>query len=458
MLSAATLRLSLRRVVQALFSQGLGIGLGIVVSARFAWLFSHAEKWDTPAAMPALILCELPMVFCLVALTTGLESKRTLRSAGIAFGTAACFCVIWLPLGFDAGFTAWEDRGGYLATLEKFLWVCLAYAVWTLIISWGYGKGQRRAFGMYVLIGITCFVLVFSLINAAAVKGSGEAKEKMRFQPPAPRPEFHVQAVAACLIRHHFLHPDEGFPSSLAEIRPDWNCDWKLSDPWTLYKYWVYYSPVDHSPRGFQDFRIASVFTDDRAWLVSAADKRGEVISLQGAGLSAAERTRQRLPFRTADADANILHTLFSVRDDVKRYMDTHDPANAPSSLDVAVDPQRLRSFCDEAGNPQDHVIGKGYLCFNIAYFPPTATPPATFAISLQCVSYGDGCLRSYFLDYDGTIHATFEPRAATNQDPGLLPCEASQSGTVPCNDPVWTSGEISPWTFMRAKFLSVLH
>ncbi len=457
MLTASTPRLDLPRVVRTVFSLRLVIGLGIVVSARFAWLFSHAEKWDTPTAMPALILCELPMAFCLLALTAGQESKRTLRSAGIAFGTVACFCVIWLPVAFDANLTAWQDRGGYLAALDKFLWFCLAYAGWTLVVSWRCGKGQRQAFGIYVLIGVSCFVLVFFLINAAAVKGSGEAKEKMRFQQPTPHSDSHIRAVAACLIRHHFLHPDEGFPSSLADIQPDWNCDWKLRDPWALYKYWIYYSPVDHSPGGYQDFRVASIFTDNSAWLVSAADNRGDVIELQGAGLSAAERKRRELPLRTVDADT-ILHTLLLVRDDVKGYMETHDPANAPLSLDGVIDPQKLSSFCDDAGNPKDRVIGRGYLCFNIAYFPPTATPAQTFAISLQCVSYGDGCLRSYFLDFDGTIHATSEPRAATNQDPGLLPCEASQSRSIVCNDPVWISGQISQWTFMRAKFLSVLH
>jgi hypothetical protein len=288
--AASTPRLGLRRVVRGLFSLHLVIGLGIIVSARFAWLFSHAEKWDTPAAMPALILCELPMMFCLLALSIGEESKRTIRSAGIAFGTVVCFCVIWIPLGFDAGLTAWENRSGYLPALGKFLWLCLAFAIWTLIVSWRYGRGHRRAFGTYALVGITCFVGVYFLIGAAAVKGSGEAKEKARLRQPTPRPDFHIQAVAACLIRHRFLHPDERFPSSLADIRPDWNCDWKLSDPWGLYKYWIYYSPVDHSSRGFQDFRIASIFTEDSAWLVSAADRRGEVIQLQGAGLSGAER------------------------------------------------------------------------------------------------------------------------------------------------------------------------
>ena len=142
----------------------------------------------------------------------------------------------------------------------------------------------------------------------------------------------------------------------------------------------------------------------------------------------------------------------------MKSYMATHDPGHAPLSLDGVVDQQMLTSFCNDVGNPKDRVIGNGYLCFNIAYFHPMTTAFATFAISLQFVSYGDGCLRSNFLDYDGTVHATFEPRAATNQDRGLLPCEGSSARMAMCNDPVWTSGQFSQWTFMRAKLLSFFH
>jgi len=212
--TTAVNRLDLRRLVRSLFSLRLAIAVGIVLSARLSWLFSHAAKWDTPAPIPALILCELPMLFCVVALMNGEQSKRTLRAAGIAFGIALSFCIIWLPLGFFAGLIAWEDRTGYLAQLDQFLWPCLALALWMLIVAWRCGKGQRRAFAGSGLMGVAYFVLTLVLIHAASVTGSGEAKEKLRFQQVTQFPDVHIRAVAACLIRHHLLHPDEGFPSS----------------------------------------------------------------------------------------------------------------------------------------------------------------------------------------------------------------------------------------------------
>ncbi len=59
------------------------------------------------------------------------------------------------------------------------------------------------------------------------------------------------------------------------------------------------------------------------------------------------------------------------------------------------------------------------------------------FALSAHCQSYGENCLRSYFLDRDGVLHATGEPREATAQDAPALDCEASDS---PCRDVTWPS------------------
>lgn len=435
----------------------LGIWVGIVLSAIFAWLYSHTEKWDTPAPLPTLIICELPMLACIAALRTGETSKRNLRVAGISFGVALSFCLLSLPMACAAEFTDWGNHGGYLAAFAAFLLPCLAFSFWLLVVTWRFAKGQE-GFVTCALAGIGCVVLVCCLINATEVRGSGEAKANARFQHLTPHPDSHVGAIAACLIRHHILHPDEGFPSSLEDIPSDWNCASNLRDPWALQKYWIYYFPVEPSPRGFQDFRIASIFTDDSAWLVAAADKRGEVLQLQGAGLSIAERKKREIPLRTVDGEG-ILWMLFNVRDAVKTYMNGHDVNNAPQSLDGIIDFGKLPSSCHDGENPQDIVVGQGDLCYDLRYLPPRKTPMSEFAISLQCVSYGNGCVRSYFLDYGGTIHATAEPRAATNEDLGLLQCEISHGSGQQCDDPVWAaSGGIPQWAFTRAKLLSIMH
>jgi hypothetical protein len=68
-------------------------------------------------------------------------------------------------------------------------------------------------------------------------------------------------------------------------------------------------------------------------------------------------------------------------------------------------------------------------------YLGPKSWDGSSFALSVQCQSYGHDCLRSHFLDYDGALHATGEPREATTDDPPALECETSDSA---CKGVVW--------------------
>ena len=61
---------------------------------------------------------------------------------------------------------------------------------------------------------------------------------------------------------------------------------------------------------------------------------------------------------------------------------------------------------------------------YETRYFPPHSGNVKEFALSAQCKSYGSNCLRSYFADYDGSIHATSEPRQATAGDSLAVRCE----------------------------------
>lgn len=452
------------QIAEALLSLKFAIALGMVVAARYAWLLSHAEKWDTPAQMPALILCELPMVICLAALLVGDNSKRDARSAGLASGMALTFCVGVLPLGCETGLRIWDSRPVYLVEFEHFLPVCALTAVYTIAAAWRYRRNNRTVFSAYAGVGVGCFVGVAVLLSAASIPGSGEEKEKASFIPAVVAPYDHIRAVAACLIRHRFLHPQEGFPSDLSAITPDWNCSEESSDLWALHGNRIFYSAVDHSGSGFGDFRLESIPADRGKMYVevSASDKRGEVFVFRGLTATAAQRKAANegghFSVQTVDFTSDALGHLLNIRGHIKAYMAAHDPANAPASLDGVVDEWELDTKCDSEDSAQDRVIGRpvsGSCSYRLTYLLPSVTPTNTFAISMECVAYGARCLRSYFLDYDGNIHATPEPRAATDQDPGLLPCETMQV----CNDPVWTASEqASDWTFTKANLLNLIH
>jgi hypothetical protein len=147
----------------------LAIGVGMVASSRFAWLYSHAETDTSPPAL-ALFLCELPFLFCLFPFITGETPKRNIKSAGMLFGTALSFCPVLLPLQLDAQLTAWGRRG-YLAELASFLPVCFIAAMCMLAVSWSYRRADRTEFMASAKKGVLGFLLVSLLFLLASVWG-----------------------------------------------------------------------------------------------------------------------------------------------------------------------------------------------------------------------------------------------------------------------------------------------
>lgn len=145
----------------------LAIGVGMIASARFGWLYSHAET-DTPPPALALCLCELPFVFCLLPFFNGESSKGSVRSAGMVFGTVLCFCPLLLPMELGAQFEAW-GRPGYLAELARFLPVCFLTALLMLGVSWRCGKGERTEFIASAKRGILGFLFVSLLAVLASL-------------------------------------------------------------------------------------------------------------------------------------------------------------------------------------------------------------------------------------------------------------------------------------------------
>jgi len=452
------------RMVRSPLSLKLLLGAAIVLTADFAWLFSHAEKWDTPSQVPSLFLCELPLLVSLYFLIAGDRQKREIRGAGITFGVALSFCVLSPLFFFILLMTIWDtgDRYPNLVALEHFLPICVVVGLAVAGMAWMRGIGNRAPFAKAAGGGAGCFFATSLLIFVSSVSGSGDSKMKAAFLSPSTAPEKHVAAIAACLIRHQTLHPEAGFPASLQDIRSDWRCDSALSDPAGLHGYWIFYSRLnDGSVPGWKDFRLEAVPTEKgrNYQKVAGIDRRGEPLAFLGLNATAAQRG-SHFSLQTVDA-GDGLRFLYGVRGNVRGYMETHDPLNSPPSLDGVVDPRLLKNGCDRYEDseidPKERVIYEpsDRLCFKIEYFPPSGTPADTFAVSVQCMSYGEDCLRSYFLDYDDSKHATAEPRAATAQDPVLLPCETEQG----CHDTVWTSSQQgSEWIFIKASFLDAMH
>ncbi len=143
------------------------ISVGVVASARFAWLYSHVET-DLPPPALTLFLCELPFVFCELPLITSESSKPSVRSAGIVFGTALSFCPLLFLLEFDAVLGT-LGSSGYAAQLASFLPVCFITTLCLLGVSRRCGKDDRTEFSAWAKWGILGFLLVSLLVLLASL-------------------------------------------------------------------------------------------------------------------------------------------------------------------------------------------------------------------------------------------------------------------------------------------------
>jgi hypothetical protein len=120
-----------------------------------------------------------------------------------------------------------------------------------------------------------------------------------------------------------------------------------------------------------------------------------------------------------------------ALKSNIDRYMKDKKNGLAPAALNA----EAIGGLGHEMPTIEEGGMRLETRDFEMLYFAPRAGDPDRFAISVWCKSYGQNCLRSYFADYDGSIHATGEPRQATADDPAPLRCENSYSE---CEDVIW--------------------
>jgi hypothetical protein len=451
----------------------LALLVAIALAARILWLMQHGEGWDLPALIPLLILGELPLVTAAVLVTRNKSHDGVVKGSGIAFGAALTYLLLAPLLYLDAVFTIWDTGHWFrnLLSLKGFIPISMVGGIWLLVSAFRQRRGSPKAFFVTVTSTIGYAVLAFLLMFLLSVRGGGALNERRAWERPGRPlpgskvigPGAQVMAITACLLRHRFLHPQDGFPNSLTNIAPDWNCNPEITNPSISPGYWLFYSPVKGLfTRRIADFRILDLPAegDTLVWGPLVTDGRGEILGFQKLIGDAAWRRKtygSESPFQTINRSDSPTESIYVVRDRVLAFMRTNHSDPPPSLEGVLNEQDKTRFACDETEAPTSRLIRMDgrRACFTINYYSSRLSGTQGFAISAQCIEYGDGCIRSYFLDYDGTVHATAEPRAATAQDSVLLPCETA----IPCHDSVWIDSEIpSGWMLLKANVYYTIH
>ena len=249
---------------------------------------------------------------------------------------------------------------------------------------------------------------------------------------PAGNAQGAITSLAVCLETKHSANPSAGYPSSLDPPPADWTCPTKFATD-AVAGFTMSYKPLTHAKnRRVTDFHLAafplSVNASSRAFMV---DNRG--ISFAEAALGTSTQ------YIGAFTTERRLSQIDRLKKNIDSYLKDHGLAAAPDALNAEI---VGTDFGFEVPTVKDNGMSLKTQIFVTRYFPPKAGGPDRFALSAQCQRYGQVCLRSYFLDYDGVVHGTGEPRQATADDPPALECEQRDG---PCEDVGWSIDLDSP-------------
>jgi hypothetical protein len=139
---------------------------GIYVDIPY-WM-THFEGWeDTWASFDDYTVA----VFCLLPFFSDESAKRSVRAAGMVFGTALSFCPPLLLLEVGVNLEKY-GRGGYVAELARFLPLCFITALCMLGVSWRCGRGDRNEFIRWAKRGVLGFLFASLLFLLTSVWGS----------------------------------------------------------------------------------------------------------------------------------------------------------------------------------------------------------------------------------------------------------------------------------------------
>jgi hypothetical protein len=366
------------------------------------------------------------------------EQTSIATGAGVAFGFFGAFLIAspytFTVMSLFVGMSAWNGppNPGMVAA-ELTLLVYMVISLWIVWSAFRIGKIQWSTFGAGV--GATAFYLFvgFELLIAAGNQGLQQAEQKrvqanMDLNKPAMLAGQTIISLAACLLRNHMLHPEADYPATLNPHPADWACDTNFATN-AVPEFTLDYDPQKDAATGrVTDFQLTAM--PDRKGI------RGrDPVMIDGRGIIFVdyawdmENVTPKVVVQQGDFFYSQIEAL---RRNIEQYMREKNNGVAPATLNA----EAIGGLGHERPTIEDGGMRLETRDFETLYFPPKSGDPNRFAISVLCKSYGQNCLRSYFADYDGTIHATGEPRQATAEDPAFFRCERFFNGE--CPDIIW--------------------
>jgi hypothetical protein len=388
-----------------------------------------------------VLLLALAFVLIPYVVSFGLVCTRRVKSIAAGAGVAAGFfsiIVLVSPHALLGMFviivlSAWDkpqDPGLLAAAVVLLVFLAISvWIVWSALriakIRWSTFLIAACATVLYVFVG--SYQVFFAMTNGERQVQRRKEQADLNLYMPGVLARQRLVSLTACLLRSHMQHPEAGYPASLEPPPSGWTCDTQFGKS-AMKEFTFNYAPQTDARSGLMtDFRLVAIpnakGVNNRNPMMT--DSRGIVFVYYPWEM---ENARAEVMVMSSDRSYSQIDQLKS---NIEQYANAKNAGTAPAKLDS----NSMGSLGYEIPSIEDGGMRLVTRDFEVIYFSPSPAQKR-FALSARCKSYGQNCLRSFFLDAGGVIHGTGEPRQATADDPPSPLCERV-SGK--CSDVSWS-------------------
>jgi hypothetical protein len=372
-----------------------------------------------------------PYLLSLVLLSTP-RAASIAAGAGIAGGLFGWFLMLSPSMGMGLFLVFGLSPAPYFFQTAISLLVFFAISIWVVIAAVWTGKANWIVFMVAAAATLVGVVSGYGSVRRAQYEFHREddvQKQADAFYQNRPRPvgaRQNLTYLAGCLFQNHFAHPDSAYPKMI-DPQVWWSCDTRFGAN-TVPDFKLSYTPqTDPASGKVVDFQLVAV--PERKEVANynplMIDRRGIVFVKD----SWAENVPPKIMATPGDGESSQIDVL---KGNIGRYIKEKNGGVAPAVLTAKI----IGAFPNETPAVDQSGTYMATRNFSYIYLAPKPGAPNQFAIIAQCQSYAENCLRSYFLDYDGVIHGTAEPRQPERGDPPALDCEIVASE---CKDVRWS-------------------
>lgn len=393
------------------------------------WHRQHPGAMSTRPEPPWMLMLwiALPLVpFIISALLLSRRSEES-KAAGAGLVAALFTCGFFFALiAFVSEFVGFGAPDLYLCEILIAILVFFASSVWILVSA--FRIAAKAGWGMFFLSAVPtliCMAAVGHFLSNTDIKLDRRYEQhKTQTESTSMQTNYDAHQIlarlAACLINYRATHPGAGFPASLDALPHDLQlpqgtvCNATIASDGSVPGYTFTYTPLrDSSSPGFTDFRLVAMPLKKGVPRVDpfAVDARGRIFSY--IGWSMTDQGPSFVPTLAETPDDFQRSQILGFREEIRLFMGTNG-GTPPAML------SKMSEYSDKSAH--NNAVTEGP--YRLEYFPPAAGAANAYAISAVCQSYGDACIRGFFLDQSGEIHETSEPRQPSADDPLIPDCE----------------------------------